>query len=50
MNYGEVIEFLNANSEEKYASFTGKLTPTGDKIYGVRVPVLRNYAKELSKI
>lgn len=49
MNYGEIIEFLNAHAEDKYAAFTGKLTPTTDKIYGVRVPVLRKYAKEIAK-
>lgn len=38
-------------SDEKYAAFQKKLTPTIDEknIIGVRVPILRNLAKELVK-
>lgn len=36
-------------ADEKYKEFHGGLCPGTDNIIGVRVPVLRNYAKELSK-
>ena len=44
-------EFLFANSDEKYKAFHIKLTPGIDenKVIGVRVPVLRDYAKKLKK-
>lgn len=36
-------------SDEEYRNFHGKLCPETKNILGVRVPVLRNYAKELFK-
>ncbi len=44
---GKLLEL----SDEKYACFSAKLTPDvdRDKFIGVRVPVLRNFAKELQK-
>ncbi len=36
-------------SDEKYKEFHSKLCPNISNIVGVRVPILRNYAKELSK-
>ena len=36
-------------ADEKYKEFHSKLCPNTDNILGVRVPILRNYAKELSK-
>lgn len=36
-------------AEEKYRKFHSGLCPNNDNILGVRVPVLRNYAKELIK-
>lgn len=45
-----VKERLFEKAEEKYAAFQSKLLPTlpREKIIGVRVPVLRRLAKELS--
>lgn len=37
-------------SDEKYKRFHGSLCPNIDNILGVRVPILRNYAKELVKL
>ena len=34
-------------SDEKYKEFHSKLCPGTNNIIGVRVPILRNYAKEL---
>ena len=36
-------------SDSKYKEFHSNLCPGTDNILGVRVPVLRNYAKELVK-
>lgn len=36
-------------SDKKYKEFHGGLCPGTDNIIGVRVPVLRDYAKKLSK-
>lgn len=36
-------------SDEKYRNFHGALCPGTENILGVRVPILRNYAKELFK-
>lgn len=36
-------------SDSKYQEFHSKLCPGTSNIIGVRVPILRNYAKELSK-
>ncbi len=48
MTYDEVIKFLNDNAEESLKNFSKKLTPTNDYIYGVRVPVLRSFAKRIA--
>ena len=37
-------------ADEKYQKFHGSLCPNTDNLLGVRVPVLRNYAKELIKL
>ena len=36
-------------SDEKYKEFHGGLCPGINNIIGVRIPVIRNYAKKLSK-
>lgn len=36
-------------ADEKYKEFHSRLCPNTNNIVGVRVPVLRNYAKELAK-
>ena len=47
----KIIQDLFAMRDEKYADFHSKLMPTVERslIIGVRVPMLRKYAKELSK-
>lgn len=45
----EIKEKLFELSDLKYKNFHSKLCPGVDNIIGVRVPVLRNYAKELAK-
>ncbi len=45
----EIRKKLFELSDEKYKNFHGSLCPGVDNIIGVRVPVLRNYAKELAK-
>ena len=46
-----IIDRLKALSDEKYADFSAKLTPTLDRelFLGVRVPEVRKLAKELYK-
>lgn len=45
----EIKKKLLELSDEKYKEFHGGLCPGTENIIGVRVPVLRNYAKELFK-
>ena len=45
----EVKEKLHKLSDEKYKNFHTGLCPGVDNILGIRVPILRNYAKELKK-
>lgn len=49
MNKKQVIYFLENHADESYKNFCSKLTPTNDKIYGVKVPILRTFAKEIAK-
>lgn len=45
----EVRKRIFELADLKYKEFHGGLCPNTDNIVGVRVPVLRNYAKELAK-
>lgn len=45
----EIREKLFELADTKYKEFHSKLCPSTENIIGVRVPILRNYAKELSK-
>ncbi len=45
----QIKEKLFQLADEKYKKFQSGLCPETSNIIGVRVPVLRNYAKELSK-
>ncbi len=45
----EIKEKLFELSDQKYKEFHSGLCPGTDNIIGVRVPILRNYAKELAK-
>lgn len=44
-----IREQLELLAEEKYRSFSSKLTPGKDNILGVRLPLLRKMAKEILK-
>lgn len=44
-----INKFIQENSEEEYKKFHSKLTYTKYEINGIRVPVLRKFAKELIK-
>lgn len=47
----EIVDYLFANRDEKYAAFQAPIIPSveSQRIIGVRTPVLRDYAKALSK-
>ena len=45
----DVREWLQANSEEEYRRFTGRLVESRYPLLGVRLPLLRQQAKELLK-
>ena len=45
----EFDEFIKANSEEEYKNFHSRLTRSNYPINGIRIPILRKYAKELAK-
>lgn len=47
----QIREYLFSQRDEKYADFTASLIPTTDRksIIGVRTPILRKYAKGLSR-
>ena len=49
MERKEIIEEIKKLSDKKYKEFHTKLCPGVEGIIGVRVPKLRNYAKELIK-
>ena len=49
MNNKEIREKLFELSDEKYKKFHTGLCPNTDNIIGVRVPILRNLAKEIAK-
>lgn len=49
MNRKEILTKLQELADSKYLTFHSNLCPGTDNILGVRVPVLRNYAKELLK-
>lgn len=47
--YDEIIRFLNNHADEKYRDFSKKLLPGVDNIIGVRLPVLRKLARQISR-
>ncbi|GAA0076235.1 DNA alkylation repair protein [Clostridium sp. CTA-5] len=47
--YNEFISYLNEQSDKKYAEFHSKLIKGSSKLLGIRVPILRKIAKEISK-
>lgn len=48
-NYQEYIKHLHSIKEPKYKEFHSKLCFTKYKILGIRLPILRNIAKTISK-
>ena len=49
MNNQEIRQKLLELADEKYKNFHGGLCPGTNDILGVRVPILRNFAKEIIK-
>lgn len=49
MDSTEILQHLFDLRDEKYRQFHSKLCPGTENIIGIRVPILRNYAKELKK-
>ncbi|MDE5755616.1 MAG: DNA alkylation repair protein [Clostridia bacterium] len=45
----EFQEFVKKNGEEKYRDFHSRLTRSNYPINGIRIPILRKYAKEIAK-
>lgn len=45
----EIMDFILSNADSEYRDFHSRLTRTNYKLNGVRVPILRKYAKQLSK-
>jgi 3-methyladenine DNA glycosylase AlkD len=48
-DYGDFIAYLQSLGEENYKEFNSKLIPDTPKMYGIRIPILRKIAKEISK-
>lgn len=48
-NYSQLIDYMHTLADDKYRVFQSKLVPGVDNIMGIRVPVLRKLAKEISK-
>ena len=48
MNIEQIHQFLIDNADDKYSKFQRKLIFTKSNIMGVRMPILRNLAKELA--
>ena len=44
----KVREFLQENEDVKYRNFHSSLLPGVSNVMGVRLPVLRKYAKQIS--
>ena len=47
--YQEYLNYLNSISEEEYKNFHSKLCFTKYQILGIRVPIMRKIAKNISK-
>ena len=48
-DYGDFTEYLKSLADEKYKTFSDSLVPGAEASWGVRIPVLRQTAKEISK-
>ena len=47
--YTELVSYLKRISDKQYREFHSRIVPNKDNILGVRMPVLRKIAKEISK-
>jgi 3-methyladenine DNA glycosylase AlkD len=45
----KVLEYLKTKQDETYRDFTSKLLPKNIELLGVRIPIIRQYAKQLIK-
>lgn len=48
-DYVELLTFILSEEDTKYRDFHQKLVPTVHNLIGIRVPVLRGWAKEIAK-
>lgn len=48
-DYDEFAEYLKTLADEKYKKFSDSLVPGGTQSIGIRVPILRQTAKAISK-
>ena len=49
LNYKKLVTYLNNLSDNNYKKFNKKLITTKYKMIGIRVPIIRNIAKKISK-
>ena len=49
MTNEQIRDFLEKHAEKQFKDFTSSLIPGTDSILGVRLPVLRSLAKQLSR-
>ncbi len=49
LNYKKLVTYLNNLSDNNYKKFNKKLITTKYKMIGIRVPLIRNIAKKISK-
>lgn len=47
-NYNLLVSYLHDISDEKYRQFNIKIVPTEERIIGVRIPLLRKIAKDIT--
>ena len=45
----DILDFLKNNKDEKYKDFSSSLIPESHELIGVRLPLLRNFAKKIVK-
>ena len=45
----EIEKFLQQNADKKFQKFSASLTPGAQNIIGVKVPIVKQFAKELAK-
>ena len=46
MTYQDLLDFLNKNKDEKYASFSKTLSNSDYQVIGVRIPILKDFVKK----